>query len=637
MTLTRILIANRGEIAVRVVRACRDEGLTSIAVYSDEDRDAVHVRLADEAYSLAGAGAAETYLDIDALLGVAQAACADAVHPGYGFLAESATFARRVIAAGLVWIGPPPEAIEALGDKVQARAIARAAGAALLPGTDQPIADAAAVHAFAAHHGFPLVIKAAHGGGGRGMRVVRASDEIADAFDAATRESTAAFGRGECFVERYLDAPRHIETQCLADAYGRVAVLATRDCSLQRRHQKLIEEAPAPFLPSDVEDQLIETSRAVLRHVGYVGAATVEFLVSAAPPDDAGSPPGREAALGRADSGMTGTAGPTGGAVSAKRPITVAFLEVNTRLQVEHPVTEEVTGVDLVREQFRLAAGGALTTDGVPAQGHAIEFRINGEDPAAGFVPSPGPLTHLRLPGGPGVRVDFGYEVGDRLTGSFDSLLGKVIVKGRDRAEALARARRALAEMDVRGVATVLDVHRALLEHPAFTADGADCFTVHTRFLEAEAATLLPRPPAAPQPGETRGRPGEAGWGSASAAEDAAAPSGRVVVEVGGKRFEVLLPAGLMRAATPTSVRRAPRRSIGAAPADGTVAAPMQGTIVRLAVAEGQVVEAGQVIVVLEAMKMEQPLTAPKAGTVRGLSVQVGDKVAAGSALCVLE
>ncbi|MDR1427945.1 MAG: ATP-grasp domain-containing protein [Bifidobacteriaceae bacterium] len=612
--MTRVLIANRSEIAVRVVRACADAGLTSLAVYSQEDRDALHVRLAAEAYSLGGTGAASTYLNIDRMLRVAALAQADAVHPGYGFLAESAEFARRAIAAGLTWIGPPPDAIEALGDKVRSRAIAQAVGAPLLPGTSQPITTADAVHSFAAEHGFPLVIKAVHGGGGRGMRVVRSSAEIDEAFDSATREATAAFGRGECFVERYLDAPRHVETQCLADAYGTVAVLSTRDCSLQRRHQKLIEEAPAPFLPPGVEDELARTSRAILQEVGYVGAATVEFLVSV---DDDGPHP---------------TTPPRANAPGAS----MSFLEVNTRLQVEHPVTEEVTGIDLVREQMRIAAGEPLGYVAAAPTGHAIEFRINGEDPGAGFMPSPGTLTHLRLPGGPGVRLDFGYQQGDTIPSSFDSLLGKLIVRGRDRTEALARARRALSEMEVRGVATVLPVHRALVEHPAFAADAAtdSRFMVHTRFIEAELGGLAPENLATASGEEIPG-----GKGTSSSADDGAQATGRVVVEVGGKRFEVVLPAGLIRAATPTSVRRTPRRVQGTSltSPDGAVTAPMQGVIVRVAVSEGEVVEAGQLLAVLEAMKMEQPLSAPKAGTVRGLNAQVGAKVAAGTVLCVLE
>jgi acetyl-CoA/propionyl-CoA carboxylase biotin carboxyl carrier protein len=609
MAVTRVLIANRGEIAVRVVRACADAGVKSLAVYSEEDRDALHVRLADEAYSLGGAGAASTYLNPEALVEAALRAGADAVHPGYGFLAESAEFARQISDAGLTWIGPPPEAIEALGDKVRARAIAREVGAPLLPGTDQPVASADAVRAFTEDHGFPVVVKAAHGGGGRGMRVVRTAAEIADAFESAARESASAFGRAECFVEQYVDAPRHVETQCLADAHGTVAVLATRDCTLQRRHQKLLEEAPAAYLPPAIQAEMAEVSRAILRRVGYVGAATVEFLVWA---DDAAPHRSRTAS----------------GTPSA------AFLEVNTRIQVEHPVTEAVTGIDLVREQFRLAAGEPLGYDDAPTQGHAIEFRINGENPAAGFTPSPGTLSRLRLPGGPGVRVDFGYQEGDTLPGTFDSLLGKVIVWGRDRAEALARSRRALAELDIRGVATILPVHQALLTHPAFADDAGPHHPggIHTQFIDRELATLLPASARTPGEEDLGGR------GTASSLGEDAQPTGRVVVEVGGKRFEVVLPAGLIRAAAPTSLRRAPRRTPapGGSP-DGAVTAPMQGVIVRVAVSEGEVVEAGQLLLVLEAMKMEQPLTAPKAGAVRGLTARLGAKVAAGEVLCTLD
>ncbi|MDR1151724.1 MAG: biotin/lipoyl-binding protein [Bifidobacteriaceae bacterium] len=608
MPLSRVLIANRGEIAVRVIRACADAGLTSIAVYSEEDRDAVHVRMADEAFTLGASGAAETYLNAERLLEVAAHAGADAVHPGYGFLAESAEFARRVARAGLTWIGPPPAAIAALGDKVRARAIARAVGANLLPGTDEPVATPDAIRAFADIHGFPLVVKAAHGGGGRGMRVVRSPGEIADAFEAAAREAGAAFGRHECFIERYLDTPRHVETQCLADSYGTVAILATRDCSIQRRHQKLVEEAPAPCLTDSVREDVARTSRAILRRVGYVGAATVEFLVWT---DDAGPSDSHAASSG----------------------LSVAFLEVNTRLQVEHPVTEEVTGIDLVREQFRIAAGEPLGYDAIEPMGHAIEFRINGEDPARGFTPSPGTVTHLRLPGGPGVRVDFGFQEGDRVSESFDSLLGKVIVRGRDRREAWARARRALREVEVHGVATVVPLLRALASNPVLTGDSGHAagFAIHTRFVETELARLLPESAES----DSEGMVPEV----ASPVPQELQATGRVVVEVGGKRFEVVLPAGLIRAATPTLVRRAPRRvaPTGSSSANGAVAAPMQGVIVRTLVGEGDVVEAGQVLVVLEAMKMEQPLTAPRAGTVRALNADVGARVAAGTVLLTLE
>ncbi|MDR3201583.1 MAG: biotin/lipoyl-binding protein [Bifidobacteriaceae bacterium] len=585
MSLNKILIANRGEVAVRVARACADAGIGSVAVYSEEDRDAFHVRAADEAFSLGGSGASATYLNPDALLAAAQRSAADAVHPGYGFLAESAEFARAVTDAGLVWIGPSPEAIEALGDKTSARRIAARAGAPLIEGTADPVADVAEVEAFAAAHGFPLLIKAAFGGGGRGQRVVRSAEEIGEAFAAASREAVAAFGRGECFVERYLDRPRHIEAQCLADAFGAVAVLSTRDCSVQRRHQKLVEEAPAPFLAPEVEAEIDRASRAILKEVGYVGAATCEFLL-----DSAG---------------------------------TLAFLEVNTRLQVEHPVTEEVTGIDLVREQFRIADGQPLGYTEAPARGCAIEFRINGEDPAAGFLPSPGLITALRLPSGPGVRCDFGYEAGDSVSGAFDSLIGKVVVSGADRAQALARARRALRDLEVAGPRTVAPVHQAILAAGEFCADRDrdQSFSVHTCWLETEWQGL-----------------GDAADPAVDAAEAPAVE--RLAIEVSGKRFEVVLPAGLGRPAqSPMAqhrTRRTSRRAQIPAQAEGTVTAPMQGTIVQVPVCDGQTVEAGQVLVVLEAMKMEQPLTALRPGVVTDLAARVGDRVAAGAVLCAL-
>ncbi|HWV79735.1 MAG TPA: biotin carboxylase N-terminal domain-containing protein, partial [Isoptericola sp.] len=391
-TISKVLVANRGEIAVRIARACTDAGIASVAVYADSDRDALHVRLADEAFALQGQRAADTYLDVEKLLDVARRSGADAVHPGYGFLSENAQFAQAVIDAGLVWIGPPPAAIESLGDKVSARHIAQAAGAPLVPGTADPVQGADEVHAFAAEHGLPIAIKAAFGGGGRGLKVARTADEIDELYESAVREAVAAFGRGECFVERYLDRPRHVETQCLADSHGNVVVVSTRDCSLQRRHQKLVEEAPAPFLTPEQEAELDRASRAILAEAGYVGAGTCEFLV--------------------------GTDG------------TLSFLEVNTRLQVEHPVTEEVTGIDLVREQLRIAAGEPLGYDSTTVRGHSFEFRINGEDPAAGFLPSPGTVTTLRWPSGPGVRVDTGVVEGDTISGAFDSMIAKLVVTG---------------------------------------------------------------------------------------------------------------------------------------------------------------------------------------------------------------
>jgi len=583
--ITKVLIANRGEIAVRVIRAARDAGLGTVAVYADQDRDARHVKLADEAYALGGTTSAETYLVIDKLLSVARRSGADAVHPGYGFLAENPDFARAVIDAGIIWIGPSPEAIEALGDKVKARHIAEKVGAPLAPGTLNPVAGAEEVLEFVDQHGLPVAIKAAFGGGGRGLKVARTREEVPELFESATREAIAAFGRGECFVEKYLDKPRHVETQCLADAHGNVVVISTRDCSLQRRHQKLVEEAPAPFLTEAQTTLLYESSKAILREVGYVGAGTCEFLI-----------------------GADGT---------------VSFLEVNTRLQVEHPVSEEVTGIDLVREQFRIAEGQAIGYDDPVAHGHSIEFRINGEDPGLNFMPMPGPVHALRFPGGPGVRVDSGVTTGDVISGAFDSLLAKLIVTGKTREDALERSRRALAEFEVAGLPTVLPFHRAIVEHPAFApADGAP-FSVFTRWIETEFDNTL-------EP-----------W-SGTLTDEVSAPVARhtVVVEVGGKRLEVslpetLMPSGASRAAAATAV--APRRRGGSSVAVGAsgdaVKSPMQATVVKLAVAEGDTVVAGDLVVVLEAMKMEQPMTAHKAGTITGISASVGETVAAGHVL----
>ena len=582
--MQKVLIANRGEIAVRVVRACRDAGLTSVAVYADGDRDGLPVRLADEAYALDGSTAAQTYLDQAKLLDVAARSGCDAVHPGYGFLAENAAFAQAVLDAGLVWVGPPPGAIEALGDKVRARRIATTVGAPLVPGTADPVADADAVLAFAREHGLPVAIKAAYGGGGRGLKVARTEAEIPELFDSATRESVAAFGRGECFVEAYLDRPRHVETQCLVDEHGSAVVVSTRDCSLQRRHQKLVEEAPAPFLSTEQEQQVRRASKAILLEAGYVGAGTCEFLVA------------------------------QDGAIS--------FLEVNTRLQVEHPVTEEVTGVDLVREQLRIAAGEPLGYDDPPVRGHAIEFRVNGEDAARGFLPAPGRVTAFEVPGGPGVRVDSGVRAGDQVGGAFDSLLAKLVVTGRDRTQALARARRALAEFEVDGLPTVLPFHRAVVDDPAFApADPDQPFTVHTRWIETEFAAALQ--PYAGKPADT--------------AEPE--PRQTFVVEVDGKRLEVSVPAGLLAAGSGAAAQRpaAPRRSGTSRPAAAAggeaLTAPMQGTIVKVAVTEGQRVEAGDLVVVLEAMKMEQPITAHRSGTVTGLAAAAGQTVANGAVL----
>ena len=584
--MRKVLIANRGEIAVRVVRACRDAGLASVAVYAEPDLDALHVQMADEAYSLSGTTGPETYLDIDKIIKVALESGADAVHPGYGFLAENADFARAVTRAGLTWIGPPPEAIEALGDKVRARHIARQAGAPLTPGTQDPVRDAEEIRAFGARYGYPIAIKAAFGGGGRGLKVAWSEEEVAGQYESAVREATAAFGRGECFVERYLDRPRHVETQCLADTHGNVVVISTRDCSLQRRHQKLVEEAPAPFLGSEQVEALYEASKAILRLAGYVGAGTCEFLVA--------------------------------------RDGTISFLEVNTRLQVEHPVSEEVTGIDLVREMFRIADGEPLGYDDPPARGHSIEFRINAEDPARGFLPAPGTITVFGPPSGPGVRLDSGYAAGMTVPQVFDSLIAKLIVTGASRAEALQRAARALGEFEVGGMPTVLPFHRAVVTDPAFTApDGS--LRVHTRWIETEFTAPMP----AQEPAET-----------AEAADREA-----ITVEVGGKRLSVVVPAALGQARRvspgPISAERVrgasrSRRSVPAGSGD-TLVSPMQGTIVKIAVADGERVAAGDVIVVLEAMKMEQPLTAHKDGTVTGLAVAVGQTVTAGAPICELK
>ncbi|MBL8931404.1 MAG: ATP-grasp domain-containing protein [Kineosporiaceae bacterium] len=594
--MTKVLIANRGEIAVRVARACRDAGIASVAVYADPDRDSVHVRVADEAYALGGATSAESYLVVDKLLDVARRAGADAVHPGYGFLAENALFAQAVIDAGLIWIGPPPAAIDALGDKVKARHIAQAAGAPLVPGTPDPVSGAEEVLEFARQYGLPVAIKAAYGGGGRGLKVARSLEEIPELYESAVREAVSAFGRGECFVERFLDKPRHVETQCLADQYGAVVVVSTRDCSLQRRNQKLVEEAPAPFLTAEQNAELYRASKAILREAHYVGAGTCEFLV-----------------------GQDGV---------------ISFLEVNTRLQVEHCVTEEVAGLDLVREQLRIAAGEPLGYDDPPLRGHAIEFRINGEDAGRGFLPQPGSVTRWVTPSGPGVRLDSGVEPGSVISGAFDSMLAKLIVTGRDRAEALARSRRALAEFEVEGMPTVIPFHRAVVADPAFApADPAQPFTISTRWIETEFDNTI-----APWDGA----------GAADAADPEASARQRIVVEVAGKRLEVSLPAGFGSgaggsgtAAAPGSAKRAPKRSSSGkaktAASGDALTSPMQGTIVKIAVADGAVVAEGEVIVVLEAMKMEQPITAHKGGTVTNLAAEVGQTVTSGAVICELK
>ncbi|WP_346774800.1 biotin carboxylase N-terminal domain-containing protein [Cellulomonas sp. IC4_254] len=591
--ISKVLVANRGEIAVRIARACRDAGLASVAVYADPDREALHVRVADEAYALDGARAAETYLDIAKLLDVARRSGADAVHPGYGFLSENAEFAQAVLDAGLVWVGPPPAAIRDLGDKVSARHIAQRAGAPLVAGTPDPVSGAEEVHAFVREHGLPVAIKAAFGGGGRGLKVARTSEEIDELYDSAVREAVAAFGRGECFVERYLDRPRHVETQCLADEHGTVVVVSTRDCSLQRRHQKLVEEAPAPFLSDAQRAQLVDASVAILKEAGYVGAGTCEFLVAA--------------------------------------DGTISFLEVNTRLQVEHPVSEEISGIDLVREQLRIADGEALGYDHVETRGHSFEFRLNGEDPAAGFLPAPGKISTLRFPAGPGVRVDSGVVEGDTVSGAFDSMIAKLVVTGATRQQAAERARRALAELEIAGIPTVVPFHRAVMAEPAFVPTDPDQpFSVHTRWIETEFADRLPT---------LTGTPAVTATGSDEDGEPTELE--RVVVEVGGKRLEVVLPAALAlragrgRAAAAGPRRSAPRRATGRPAASGNaLTSPMQGTIVKVAVGEGDTVAEGDLVVVLEAMKMEQPLVAHRAGTIASLSADVGGMVAAGTPIC---
>lgn len=584
--VSKILIANRGEIAVRVIRAARDEGLQTVAVYADPDRDAQHVKLADEAYALGGATAAQSYLVMDKLIEIAIRSGADAVHPGYGFLSENAQFAQKCIDAGLTWIGPSPESITQLGDKVAARHIAQKVGAPLVPGTKDPVKSADEVVAFADEHGLPIAVKAAFGGGGRGIKVARDRESIVEMYESAVREATAAFGRGECFIERFLDSPRHVETQCLADAHGNVVVVSTRDCSLQRRNQKLIEEAPAPYLSDEQNERLYEASRAILREAGYQGAGTCEFLV--------------------------GTDG------------TISFLEVNTRLQVEHPVSEEISGIDLVREQFRIARGEKIEEKDPVLRGHSFEFRINGEDAGRSFMPAPGTIEKLTVPTGPGVRWDSGFVAGDVIGGNFDSMLAKLIVTGADREQALQRARRALAELTIEGMPTVVPFHRVVLDDPAFApAEGGE-FKVHTRWIETEFNNTIPMYSGAP--------------GSVDSDEDERTT---VVVEVNGKRMEVSLPdlgGGAKPAAKPAAKTRKSRSARGAAKGGGDeLTSPMQGTIVKVAASDGDTVAEGDLILVLEAMKMEQPITAHKAGKVSGLSAKAGDTVTSGAVLATIK
>ena len=567
--MKRVLIANRGEIAVRVIRACKDHGIESVAIYSEEDRSALHAKAADYAFSLNGVSAKDTYLNIEKIMSLAKKSGADAVHPGYGFLSENAHFAQAVIDAGLIWIGPPPAAISALGDKVSARRIAAKVGAPLVAGTTDPVSHHEDVIAFAKEHGLPVAIKAAFGGGGRGLKVAHTIEEIPELFASATREAIAGFGRGECFVERYLDKPRHVETQVLVDQHSNAVVISTRDCSLQRRHQKLVEEAPAPFLTQAQVDELYRSSKAIMKEAGYVGAGTCEFLI-----------------------GQDGT---------------ISFLEVNTRLQVEHPVSEEVTGIDLVREQFRIAAGEQLGFEDPIIRGHSIEFRINGEDPGRSFLPAPGRISSWSAPSGPGVRVDAGFQGGDEIGGNFDSLLAKLVITGATRAQAIERARRALSEFVIEGLPTALPFHRAIVEDPAFTQD----FKIYTSYIENEFNNQIPAFKYQVQERESQ----------------PAAQS--LVAEVNGKRFgiQVHTPAPIIKR------RRAKQSSIGAA-AGTALTSPMQGTVVKVAVEEGATVEAGDLIIVIEAMKMEQPLNAHKSGVVKNLTVVIGETVASAATLC---
>ena len=585
--ITKVLIANRGEIAVRIARAAKDSGRKSVAVYADQDRDSLHVRVSDEAYALNGTTSAETYLVIEKLLSIAKRSNCNAVHPGYGFLAENAEFARAVSKAGLIWIGPTPEAIERLGDKVSARHVAEKVGAPLAPGTLNPVKNAKEVLDFVSKHGLPVAIKAAYGGGGRGIKVAYQESEVAELFESATREAVAAFGRGECFVEKYLEKPRHVETQCLADSAGNVVVVSTRDCSLQRRHQKLVEEAPAPFLTAKQTKELYESSKAILREVGYIGAGTCEFLVA--------------------------------------QDGTISFLEVNTRLQVEHPVSEEVTGLDLVREQFRIAEGGLIDYPDPEVSGHSFEFRINGEDPGQNFMPAPGSVHVFRAPGGPGVRVDSGVESGDSISGNFDSMIAKLIVTGKDRTQALERSRRALAELQVLGLPTVIPFHRKIVNDPAFVASDGK-FGVYTRWIETEWVNDL-----------------EPWSGLVDPIDEISKSRKNVVVEVDGKRIEVSLPARMLQGGSASATGgRAPKRKISShhgssGAGNKSIKAPMQSTVVKLAVEAGDKVVEGDQVLVLEAMKMEQSISSPRDGVIKAVKVSVGETVPSGTVLIEFE
>jgi acetyl-CoA/propionyl-CoA carboxylase biotin carboxyl carrier protein len=567
--MKRVLIANRGEIAVRVIRACSDHGIESVAVYSETDRDSMHAQMADSAYSLSGTTAAQTYLNIEKLIAIAKKSGADSVHPGYGFLSENADFAQAVIDAGLIWIGPPPAAIRALGDKVSARKIAAKAGAPLVAGTADPVDSHDEIIAFAKEHGLPVAIKAAHGGGGRGLKIAFTMEEIPEAFASAVREAIAGFGRGECFVERYLDKPRHVETQVLVDKFGNAAVISTRDCSLQRRHQKLVEEAPAPFLTDAQNEELYRASKAIMKEAGYIGAGTCEFLI-----------------------GVDGT---------------ISFLEVNTRLQVEHPVSEEVTGIDLVREQFRIAIGEELGYTDPVIRGHSIEFRINGEDPGRSFLPAPGRITKMSLPSGPGVRVDTGFRTGDAITGNFDSLLAKLIVTGATREQAITRARRAITEFTIEGMATALPFHQAILQDPTFT----DEFKVYTSYIEKEFNNQILEFKILPLEAQTK------------------AAADHLVAEINGKRFEILV-----HAPEPVVKRHRAKDALAGGSGGVGLTSPMQGTVVKVAVTQGQSVEKGDLVIVLEAMKMEQPLMAHRSGVISNLTAVIGESVTSGTVLC---
>lgn len=575
--IQKLLIANRGEIAVRIIRAAHDSGIPTVAIYSDGDRNALHASMADEAYSLVGLTAGETYLNIEKIIRIAQKSGADAIHPGYGFLAENADFARAVIDSNMIWVGPSPEAIEVLGDKISARQIAEKVGAPLAPGTKEPVKSAKEVLDFVGQHGLPVAIKAAYGGGGRGIKVAREGDDVAELFESATREAIQAFGRGECFVEKYLDKPRHVETQCLADNYGNVVVVSTRDCSVQRRHQKLVEEAPAPFISEEQNTQLYEASKNILKQAGYSGAGTCEFLI-----------------------GADGT---------------ISFLEVNTRLQVEHPVSEEVTGLDLVREQLRIAEGGKIEYPDPEVKGHSFEFRINGEDPGRDFMPTPGKIQSIQQPSGPGIRFDSGVKSGDTVSGNFDSMLAKLIVTGEDREQALQRARRALDEIQIHGLPTVIPFHRLLVNEPSFTAEGAD-FSVFTRWVETEWTNEI-------EP-----------WAGIAEFDDAETLS-EVTVEVDGQLVSVSLPSRMLGEGVnygkPPRRKQSHQQTSHSGIKGNLVFAPMQSNIVKIAVKDGDHVNEGDLLLVLEAMKMEQPVTAHRSGKISGMTLEPGATLSAGT------